>query len=89
MCRLPDATGFRGLWAWPPGLGIHDYMHRVYYAPSSTSSVCSERPTLDGQMCGTAAGVFTGSRLMERDQGSVASALTLMAPPALHTTGQL
>lgn len=44
MCRLPDATGFRGLWAWPPGLGIHDYTYRVYYAPSSTSPVCSERP---------------------------------------------
>ena len=44
MCRPPDATGYRGLWAWSPGLGIHDCMHCVYYAPSSTS-VCSNRPT--------------------------------------------
>ena len=88
MCRLPDATGSRGLWAWPPGLGIHDCTHHLYYSPSSASSVCSDRPTsrwTDVWDCG---GCFTGCRLKGRDQGSVKSALMLTAPPALHTTAQ-
>lgn len=39
-----------------PGLGIHDYMHRLL---CPQPPVCSERPTLDGQM--RTAMVFTGS----------------------------